>query len=183
AGSSYNTAVGAFALAGTSCYHNIALGDSAGYLLTNGDANIVIGSVGVAGDANTIRIGNSTDHTRAFIAGIRNASTGMQNAIAVVIDSNGQLGTVSSSRRFKFDINDMSSTTDGLMQLRPVTFRYLAHRENAALQYGLIAEEVEAVYPELVTRDAEGRPDSVMYQFLAPMLLNEVQKQHRQIEE
>jgi hypothetical protein len=77
----------------------------------------------------------------------------------------------------------MDGATDGLMHLRPVTFRYLAHGDNAPLQYGLVAEEVAEVYPELVGRNKDGQPDSVIYQFLAPMLLNEVQNQHRQIEE
>src|SRR5207245_11459298 len=105
------------------------------------------------------------------------------DAVAVLIDSAGQLGTVSSSRRYKFDINDMAGATDGLMRLRPVTFRYLAHGDNAPLQYGLIAEEVAEVYPELVAPNKDGEVETVMYQFLAPMLLNEVQKQHRQIED
>ena len=99
------------------------------------------------------------------------------------LDGNGQLGTVSSSRRYKFDIADMAKATEGLMQLRPVTFRYLAHGDNAPLQYGLIAEEVAEVYPELVTRNKDGEVEAVMYQFLAPMLLNEVQKQRQKIEE
>ena len=90
------------------------------------------------------------------IAGIRDATTGIGNAVNVVIDSNGQLGTVSSSRRSKFEIGDMADATDGLMRLRPVTFRYLKHGDNAPLQYGLIAEEVAEVYPELVARNKDG---------------------------
>jgi len=183
AGSAYNTAVGSFALSNTSGYNNVALGDSAGLLLTTGDFNVDIENHGVAGESGTIRIGDSNYHTRAFIAGIRGVTTGMANAVNVVIDSNGQLGTVSSSRRFKFDIKAMDAATDGLMQLRPVTFRYLAHGDNAPLQYGLIAEEVAEVYPEMVAHSKDGEVESVMYQFLAPMLLNEVQKQHRKIEE
>ena len=77
----------------------------------------------------------------------------------------------------------MDRATDGLMRPRPVTFRYLAHGDNAPLQYGLIAEEVDEVYPELVARNKDGEVETVMYQFLAPMLLNEVQQQHRQIDE
>jgi hypothetical protein len=117
------------------------------------------------------------------MAGIRDAMTGIANAVNVVIDSNGQLGTVSSSRRYKFDIAGMRDATEGLMRLRPVTFRYRAHGENAPLQYGLIAEEVAEVYPELVTRNKDGEVETVMYQFLAPMLLNELQKEHRRNEE
>jgi hypothetical protein len=103
-------------------------------------------------------------------------------AVAVVVDSNGQLGTASSSRRFKFDIASMGDATDGLMRLRPVRFRYLAHGDNAPVQYGLIAEEVAEVYPELVARNKDGEVETVMYQFLAPMLLNEVQKQQKTID-
>jgi hypothetical protein len=110
-------------------------------------------------------------------------TTGATNAVAVLIDSNGQLGTTSSSRRVKFDIAGMGDGTDGLMRLRPVTFRYLAYGINAPLQYGLIAEEVAEVYPELVARNKDGEVETVMYQFLAPMLLNEVQKEHRRNEE
>ena len=117
------------------------------------------------------------------MAGIRGVTTVNADAVPVLIDSSGQLGTASSSRRYKFDIADIGDATDGLMRLRPVTFRYLAHGDNAPLQYGLIAEEVDEVYPELVARNNDGQVETVMYQFLSPMLLNEVQKQHRQIEE
>src|SRR5206468_2747934 len=82
-----------------------------------------------------------------------------------------------SSRAVKFDVASMGGATDGLLSLRPVTLRYLAQGENAPLQYGLIAEEVADVFPELVARNRDGEAESVMYQFLAPMLLNEVQKQ------
>jgi polyhydroxyalkanoate synthesis regulator phasin len=180
---SSNVAIGYYALNTTTGGNNIAIGTNAGQTLTTGSANIEIGNVGDAADANTIRIGDSFYQTKAFIAGIRGKTTGNANAIPVLIDSAGQLGTMSSSRRYKFDISDMDRATDGLMQLRPVTFRYLAHGDNAPLQYGLIAEEVDQVYPELVARNKDGQVETVMYQFLAPMLLNEVQKQHRQIDE
>jgi hypothetical protein len=103
--------------------------------------------------------------------------------VPVLVDASGQLGIASSSRRYKFEFADMGSATDDLLRLRPVTFRYLAHGESAPLQYGLIAEEVAEVYPEMVARNNDGQIDTVMYQFLAPMLLNEVQREHRQIEE
>jgi hypothetical protein len=181
----YNMAIGHQALYNNTGADNLALGALAGYNLTTGNHNIHIANQGVAAEANTIRIGTPGTHNRAFITGIRDVTVG-SDAINVVIDSAGQLGTavgVPSSRRYKFDINSMDCSTDGLMRLRPVTFRYLAHGDNAPLQYGLIAEEVAEVYPELVTRNKDGEVDTVMYQFLAPMLLNEVQKQHRQIEE
>ena len=181
---SYNTALGYFALTNntTGCC-NIALGDEAGVNLTTGDNNIVIGHLGVTAEANTIRIGTNGLQTRALVAGIRGATTGQANAIAVLIDSNGQLGTVSSSRRAKFDIEGMGNATNGLMRLRPVSFRYRQYGENGPLQYGLIAEEVAEVYPGLVARNQDGQVETVMYQFLAPMLLNEVQKEHRRNEE
>jgi hypothetical protein len=179
----YNTALGSGALASvTTGNSNIAIGSFAGSNITNGDHNVDIDNAGLAADANTMRIG-SVSQGRTFIAAIRGITTGAADAIPVVIDSNGQLGTMSSSRRNKFDVAEMGTATDSLMRLRPVTFRYLAHGENAPLQYGLIAEEVADVYPELVTHDKDGQAETVMYQFLAPMLLNEVQKEHRKIEQ
>jgi polyhydroxyalkanoate synthesis regulator phasin len=178
----YNTAVGYRALFNnTTGVDNFGFGALAGNNLTTGNHNIDIANQGVAAEGNTIRIGSGAQ-TRAFIGGIRGVTTGAADAVAVVIDSNGQLGTASSSRRYKFDIASMGEATDGLMRLRPVTFRYLAHGENAPLQYGLIAEEVAEVYPELVTRNKDGEVETVMYQFLAPMLLNEVQKQQKTID-
>src|SRR5579872_4541985 len=181
-----NTASGRGALSSnTTGYFNIAVGFNAGSNLTTGNNNIDIGNQGIAAEAGIIRIGTSGTHAATFIAGIRGASVG-PDGVNVVIDSNGQLGTalgVISSRRYKFDINSMGAATDDLMRLRPVTFRYLAHGDNAPIQYGLIAEEVAEVYPEMVTRNKDGEPEAVIYQFLAPMLLNEVQTEHRRTAE
>jgi hypothetical protein len=178
-----NTALGAQALRNkTSGDNNLAVGSFAGANISTGSNNIDIGNGGDAADSSTIRIG-TLNQNRIFITAIRGVTTDTQTAIPVLIDPLGQLGTASSSRRVKFDIADMDGATDGLMQLRPVTFRYIAHGPNAALQYGLIAEEVEEIYPELVAHDKDGQVEAVAYQFLAPMLLNEVQKQHRKIEE
>ncbi len=177
-----NTAIGSGALFNnTTGVLNIAIGDSAGLNLTTGNNNIDIGNLGAAAESNTIRIGTQGTQTNTFIAGI--SSVPLAFSAPVAITSFGQLGVAVSSRRYKFDIGDMGNATEGLMRLRPVTFRYLAHGENAPLQYGLIAEEVAEVYPELVTRNKDGEVDAVMYQFLAPMLLNEVQKQHQTIDE
>ena len=182
-GGGFNTAVGLVALSSnTTGSFNIAIGFNAGSNLDTGNHNIDIGNPGNAAEANTIRLGTSGTQTSTFIAGISGVTTGGP-AVPVLIDANGQLGTISSSRRYKFDISDMGRATDALMQLRPVTFRYLRHGDNAPIQYGLIAEEVEEVYPEMVMRNKDGEVETVMYQFLAPMLLNEVQKQHRTIEE
>jgi hypothetical protein len=177
-----NVAVGGGALfLNTTGVGNIGIGNGGGQNLTTGNDNIDIGNNGVAAESGTIRIGSS-NQSKTFISGIRNVTTGAANAVAVLIDSNGQLGTVSSSRRYKFDIADMSDATEGLMRLRPVTFRYLQHGADGPLQYGLIAEEVAEVYPELVAHDKSGAVETVMYQFLTPMLLNEVQKQQKTIE-
>jgi hypothetical protein len=180
-----NTAFGYAALQkNTSGNHNVALGWAAGLAVTTGSNNIDIGNPGestdgVAADSGVIRIGTQSPtalQTNTYIAGIYDNSS--VSGLAVVIDSNGQLGTVSSSERFKSDIAPMGSNTDKLQQLRPVSFHYKADSQGT-LRYGLIAEEVAEVYPELVVRDKNGRIDGVRYDELAPMLLNEVQKQQR----
>jgi hypothetical protein len=179
-----NTASGVHALAAnTSGSNNIAEGYHAGYNLTTGSNNIDIGSPGVAAESGVIRIGTVTGTTStqsatyvAGIYGVKTATAGM----AVVIDSSGQLGTVSSSIRYKEDVEPMASVSERLLKLRPVTFRYKKADASGEkpIQYGLIAEEVANVYPELVVRDATtGRIDGVRYDELAPMLLNEVQQQ------
>lgn len=180
---SNNTASGVGALSNnTTGNSNIAIGLNAGLGISTGVSNIVIGNAGTA-ESNTIRIG-STDQTRAFIAGIRGVTTGVANAIAVMVDSNGQLGTVSSSQRVKDDIADMGDASSLLMKLRPVTFHYKVDQnpKGRSLQYGLIAEEVEKVAPGLVAHSASGEIETVFYQHLTPMLLNEYQKQQRLID-
>jgi len=181
-GGTGNTALGSSALAQTTGSYNIGIGNNAGLSLTTGSYNIDIDNAGAAAESNTIRIGTSVNHNRAFIAGIKGIITGSATAIPVLVDNNGQLGTLSSSRRFKFDIRDAGESTSDMMRLRPVTFRYIAHGAEAPLQYGLIAEEVADIYPEMVARDQNGDIETVMYQFLPPMLLNEFQKQHRKID-
>jgi polyhydroxyalkanoate synthesis regulator phasin len=182
AGSYNNTAVGAQALLNSTGAGNIALGAFAGYNLTTGDSNIAIGHQGNAAEANTIRIGTVGTHASTFIAGISGATS--SGGITVFVNGSGQLGTATSSRRFKHDIADMDSASNALMKLRPVTFRYKPEVDDGSrlLQYGLIAEEVESVYPGLVADGADGKAQTVRYQFLTPMLLNEYQKQHRRIE-
>ena len=108
----------------------------------------------------------------------------MANAVDVVIDGSGQLGTVSSSRRYKKDIQDMGRASAGLLDLRPVTFRYTQAFTDGATptQYGLIAEEVAEIYPDVVVYNDAGQAETVQYRKVNAMLLNEVQRQHRQIE-
>jgi hypothetical protein len=151
---------------------NIAVGFQAGLNLTTGSHNIDIGNKGVAAESDTIRIGATQKAT--FIAGIKGISV---TGSAVMVSSTGQLGVTVSSERFKTAIEPMGSNTTKLRQLRPVTF-HLKTDPRGALQYGLIAEEVAKVYPDLVIRDEKGRIDGVRYDELAPMLLNEMQKRN-----
>ncbi len=153
--------------------NNIAVGTQAGYYLTYGSNNIDIGNEGVAAENGTVRIGTSTTQIATYIAGIENAKV---TGAAVYVTSSGQLGVLASSERYKTAIAPMGANTEKLQQLRPVSF-HLKSEPDGAVQYGLIAEEVAGVYPELVIRDAAGVIQGVRYDELAPMLLNEVQKQ------
>jgi len=130
----------------------------------------VKGTAGVAGSG----------ITRTFIAGIQGRTTGLAGS-AVLIDANGQLGTISSSRRYKKDIEAMADASERLQQLRPVKFHYKQPDATGEhpIQYGLIAEEVAEVFPELVVRDEKGQPEAVAYHLLPALLLNELQKEHR----
>ena len=177
-----NTGIGANALALTTTGDfNVAIGNGAGAGQTTGDNNIYISNPGVAAESGKIRIGD-TAHDETFIDGIDgNIATG---GVTVLINSSNELHTIVSSARFKQDVVDMGESSERLAQLRPVTFRY---REQVALgedvaEYGLIAEEVAEIAPELVAYDAEGKPYSVRYHVLAPMLLNELQKQQRTVD-
>jgi hypothetical protein len=183
-----NTATGDGALwSNTTGNNNIAIGYQAAINVTGGN-NIHIGNTGSASDSGTIRIGSSTSvdcgfgpcgpQTSFFAAGIRGTTTANNDPVPVLIDSAGQLGTVSSSRRFKEDIQDMGDATNGLMRLRPVTFRYQKPFADGSkpIQYGLIAEEVAEVYPDLVVHSADGQIETVRYQVLDSMLLNELQR-------
>lgn len=178
-----NTAVGASAL-GTlvTGSNNTALGAYAGSTTTTGSFNVFIANQGLVADSNLIRIGDS-NQMATFIAGISGTTTGLAGALPVVIDANGQLGSVSSSRRVKRDIADMGDTTETLMSLRPVQFRYIAHGPDSPLQYGLIAEEVAEVAPELVARKANGEVETVFYDKVNAMLLNQVQEQQRSLQD
>jgi hypothetical protein len=174
-----NAAVGVNALLNNTIgSDNVAIGQGAGSSLTTGNNNIAIGSnvTGVAGEANTTRIGSGI--TRTFIAGISGVTTGGA-AVPVQIDGSGQLGITSSSRRFKRDINPIGAESRGLMNLDPVSFRY--RNGSGSLQYGLIAEEVAKVFPNLVTRGSKGKPLAIAYQQLPALLLQEIQRQHHQI--
>jgi hypothetical protein len=176
-----NTAVGVVALVSTTGSNNTAVGYGAGSIITSGNDNIMIGAEGDAGDDFVIRIGDG--QTATFIAGISGAA--VAGGVAVVINSSGQLGTEVSSRRFKDDIEDMGDASDRLFRLRPVSFRYKQPLDDGSkpLQYGLVAEEVAEVYPELVVRGKDGQVEGVQYQKLPVLLLSELQKQYRHAEE
>ncbi len=163
--------------------YNVALGFDAGYDATGND-NIYINNVGTGGESQTLRLGTQgaagvvgSGILTAYIAGV---ATSQVTGSAVYITSSGQLGVLASSERFKTDVQTMSSVTEKLSQLRPVTFK-LKTDDRGTVQYGLIAEEVAKVFPELVIHGADGRIDGVRYEELAPMLLNEVQRQAAEI--
>jgi hypothetical protein len=178
----FNTAIGRLALFNNTIGNfNIALGERAGEGLTTGSNNIDIGNTGVAGESDTIRIG-SEFQTRTFISAIRGVTTGIADAVNVVIDSNGQLGTMSSSRRFKKEIKPMDQTSEAVLALKPVTFQYKIDKRDTP-QFGLIAEEVAKVNPDLVVRDKNGEIYTVRYDAVNAMLLNEFLKEHRTVQE
>jgi trimeric autotransporter adhesin len=169
---------------------NTALGHLAGFNSTGSD-NIYLGAfvLGLAGESNTMYLGNRNPGTgpiinRTFMAGVRGSTTGINDGVPVVIDSNGQLGTISSSARYKEDIHDLGAASRRLFNLRPVTFRYTQPFTGGVkpVQFGLIAEEVAQVFPELAVLNADGQPETVKYQDLSVLLLNEVQRQQETID-
>jgi hypothetical protein len=177
-----NTATGLNALFNTTGSSNIAAGAGPGSNLTTGDDNIDIGNLGVAAESNTIRIGTQGTQMRTFIAGIFGKTS--SGGTPVYINSNGKLGTSTSSKRFKEDIEPMDKASEAVLALKPVTFRYKAAIDQDRIpQFGLIAEEVEKVNPDLVVRDTEGKPYTVRYDAVNAMLLNEFLKEHRKVEE
>lgn len=177
----YNVAIGYNSLSAlTSGNDNVAIGLDSGSSVNTGTHNIFIRNDGNDGDAGTIRLGNSSTHNKCFIAGIRGITTTNNDAIAALIDSNGQLGTVSSSRRYKDNIQDITDKTSGLASLRPVSFTYKQHASPKP-SYGLIAEEVAEVYPELVIYK-DNEPETVAYQNLPPLLLAGYQQQQKTID-
>ncbi len=177
-----NTAIGVFALQRASGNNNIAVGYRAGATLTTGSNNIDISNRGMADDNNRIRIGTTGSQTAAFIAGISGVT--VAGGVGVVIDTNGQLGTMTSSARYKEKIEPMGKASDELLSLQPVKFCYKKNLDPKAIpQFGLVAEDVAKVDPDLVARDEEGKPYSVRYEAVNAMLLNEFLKEHRKVEE
>ena len=178
-----NTACGNVTLFNNTGNNNTALGNGAGTNLTTGNNNVDIGYIvgGVAGESNTIRIGNS-DIAATFITGISGATA--SGGAQVFVNSNGKLGTSTSSARFKEDIKPMGKTSEAILGLKPVTFRYKKEIDAQSIpQFGLVAEELEKVNPDLIIRDREGKPQTVRYEQVNAMLLNEFLKEHRHVQE
>ena len=180
----FNVASGYAALGpNTTGGYNTAIGSFAGANLTTGSNNIDIGNSGAAGESNTIRIGTTGTQTATYVAGIWGGNPG-GGLSPVYVNSLGQLGAQASSRRFKKDIADMGTTSEALFSLRPVSFHYKEEFESKGIpQYGLIAEEVAKICPDLVVRDAKGEIYSVRYEAVNAMLLNEFLKEHRKNEQ
>jgi hypothetical protein len=180
-----NLGIGSNALYGnvTGSY-NVALGFDAGYNQTTGNDNIYFSNLGVAGESQTLRLGTQgtagvlgSGVLTAYIAGVASSHV---TGSAVYVTSTGQLGVLASSERYKTDVETIRGASDKLARLRPVTFK-LKTDPKGPVQYGLIAEEVQKIYPELVIHGADGRIEGVRYDELAPMLLSEVQQQAAQI--
>ena len=165
-----NTAIGVNALLNTNGNSNTALGVAAGFNI-NGSGNVCIGHgvLGGVGDNNTTRI--------------RNVYSSLASARGVYVNSDNKIGTLMSSRRFKDEIKLMDKASEAILALKPVTFRYKKEIEpHGAIMFGLVAEEVEKVAPELVTRNDKGEVETVRYEAVNAMLLNEFLKEHRKNE-
>jgi hypothetical protein len=178
-----NTAIGQFALlSNTTGSNNIALGSDAGANHVVGSDNIYIGSHGTFSESRTIRIGDPSTHGRISIAGISGVT--VAEGVGVIVDTNGQLGTVVSSERFKDGIKPMDKASEALLALKPVTFRYKHELDPKGIpQFGLVAENVAKVNPDLVARDDLGKPYTVRYEAVNAMLLNEFLKEHHKVEQ
>jgi len=194
---SNNTALGAYALDDTPGSNNTAIGAFAGQFIGSGDNNILIGvnagqfvtgsnnieigAIGNQTDTGQIRIGKKGVQTVVHIAGI--AGSTVASGVAVLTDNLGHLGTVTSSARFKENIQPMDKASEAILALKPVTFRYKPDLDpDGVPQFGLVAEDVEKVNPDLVTRDEQGKAYTVRYEAVNAMLLNEFLKEHRKVE-
>jgi len=177
-----NVATGESALLNnTTGSRNIAFGKDAGTNLTTGDDNIDIGNAGTADESGTIRIGTDGTHKSTFIAGVRKSP--ITTGVPVLVNRRGQLGIQVSSARYKEEIRPMKDASEAILSLEPVTFRYKKQLDpDAVPQFGLVAEQMAKIDPDLVSRDEEGKPCSVRYEAVNAMLLNEFLKAHRQLE-
>jgi trimeric autotransporter adhesin len=178
-----NTAIGDSALLQNKGSNNIALGSGAGLNLRTGHHTIYIGNAGLSSNEHaTIRIGTTGTHGRTFIAGISGVT--VPAGVGVIVGTDGKLGTVVSSERFKDAIKSMDKASEAILALKPVTFRYKHELDpNGIPQFGLVAEDVEKVNPDLVARDDQGKPYTVRYEAVNAMLLNEFLKEHKKVEQ
>jgi hypothetical protein len=148
--------------------------------LTTGDNNIDIGNSGIPDEANTIRVGTQGTQKKTFIAGVSGAGV---SGMAVKVNAAGQLGTAPSSARFKEAIKPIDKASETILALKPVSFRYKKEIDpERTPQFGLVAEEVDKVNPDLVARDMQGKPYAVRYDAVNAMLLNEFLKEHRTVQ-
>jgi hypothetical protein len=179
----FNIAYGPYALENNiSGSNNIAIGCSAGAKLTTGDNNIDIGNLGVADESGVIRLGTKTKQTAIYVAGIANTPL-VGNSVPVAITDKGQLGIRASSARFKEAIKPMEKASEAIFGLKPVTFRYKQGLDSGGrTQFGLVAEDVAKVDPDLVVCDDKSKPFTVRYDEVNAMLLNEFLKEHRKVE-
>ena len=167
-----NTAIGDNALYRNTGPGNVALGVSAGGILTTGSGNVCLGASvhGVASESNTTRI--------------KNVYSSVASDRAVYVTADNKIGTLVSSRRFKEEIKPMDKASEAILALKPVTFRYKKDIEsNGSIMFGLIAEDVEKADPNLVTRNEKGEAETVRYEAVNAMLLNEFLKEHRKVTE
>ena len=177
-----NVALGDSALNNSEGSNNVAIGSGAGIGLRSGNNNVEIANPGVPGDSGVIRLGTEGTQTSIYVAGIMTSPSA--EGVPVRINSNGQLGVRTSSARFKEHIRPMAKESEAILALKPVSFRYRkAVDSQGKAQFGLVAEEVEKVDPDLVAHDGQGRPFTVRYDEVNAMLLNEFLKEHRKVEE
>ena len=179
---SNNTAIGTEALAGNFGNNNIGIGAFAGQFVEGGSNNIEIGATGKPSDQGDIRIGTKGLNNNVHIAGIYGRT--VPQGVAVVTDNLGHLGTVTSSARYKEAIKPMDKASETILALKPVTFRYKKEIDpDRTPEFGLVAEDVEKVNPDLVARDDEGKPYTVRYEAVNAMLLNEFLKEHAKVQQ
>jgi hypothetical protein len=180
-----NTALGYAALRPNTGNDNTAVGFSAGIFHNTGNNNIYIGDEGANAESNVIAIGNlapsGTAYTAFFTGGISGVAV---SGAAVVVAADGQLGVAASSARFKEQIKPMDKASETILALKPVAFRYKKGIDSRGIpQFGLVAEDVEKLNPDLVSRDEEGKAFAVRYEAVNAMLLNEFLKEHRKVEQ
>src|SRR5262249_31880370 len=180
---SKNTGLGANALFGeTTGDYNVGVGFEAGMNATTGSYNIDISNRGQAGDSGAIRIGTAGRQQRTFIAGISGVT--VASGGKGMVDTAGHLGTVTSSARYKDHVQPMAKSSEAILSLKPVTFCYKKELDPETIpQFGLVAEDVAKVDPDLVAKDDQGKPYTVRYEAVNAMLLNEFLKEHKKVEE